>query len=156
MAFSGSSSYLKHAIVSYCNEAKVNILNVCPTVIEQHSEVSLQCVAQMAIGAARLVSDSRVDSNTTYSADYAIATSGMAGPTGTEQIPVGTVVIAVLAHNKVYSQKIAISSSRSRNYIRDLTVAVALDMLRRAILGKDPIAQYGYIKATEQNVLEIE
>lgn len=155
VAFAGSSSYLKHGIVSYCNEAKIKILKVCPETIEQHSEVSLQCVAQMAIGTARLVSGNNADLNTLCSADYAIATSGMAGPTGTQDIPVGTVVIAVLAHNKVYSQKIAISASRSRNYIRDLTTAVALDMLRRAILGKNPIAQYGYIKSTEQDVLEV-
>lgn len=156
VAFAGSSAYLKHGVVSYCNEAKMQILKVPSTVIEQHTEVSLECVAQMAIGTANLAVIESVTESMTESCEYALATSGVAGPSGgTEAIPVGTVVIAVKAHDKVYTQKIAISANRSRTYIRNLATAVALDMLRRAILNQEPIAKYDYIKSVEQQVFDV-
>ncbi|MEH6444438.1 MAG: CinA family nicotinamide mononucleotide deamidase-related protein [Oceanospirillaceae bacterium] len=152
VAVAGSSAYLKHGVVSYCNEAKMQILKVPSAVIEQHTEVSLECVAQMAIGTANLAAVEGV----AESCEYALATSGVAGPSGgTEAIPVGTVVIAVKVHNQVYTQKIAISANRSRTYIRDLAAAVALDMLRRAILNQAPIAKYNYVKCVEQQVFDL-
>lgn len=152
VAFAGSSRYFRHAIVSYCNAAKMHILKVQKETLDAQSEVSLACVAEMAIGTAQLIGEG---SQLQY-ADYAIATSGMAGPSGgSAQIPIGTVVLAIKARDKVYCQKIAISANRSRAYIRELAVAVALDMLRRAILLQSPIAQYGYIKSVEQKVFDL-
>lgn len=152
VAFAGSSRYFRHAIVSYCNAAKMHILKVQKETLDAQSEVSLACVAEMAIGTAQLIGEG---SQLQY-ADYAIATSGMAGPSGgSAKIPIGTVVLAIKAKDKVYCQKIAISANRSRAYIRELAVAVALDMLRRAILLQSPIAQYGYIKSVEQKVFDL-
>jgi len=150
VAFAGSSSYLKQGIVSYCNEAKIALLDVSAQTIVDHSEVSLECVAQMAAGAAKC-------NNQIESTQFAIATSGVAGPTGgSDERPVGTVVIAVKAGEVIHSQQIAISYRRSRTYIRELSVAVAFDMLRRAILELDPIAKYGYIKRVESKVFTVE
>jgi len=149
VAFSGSSHYLKQGIVSYCNEAKVGLLNVQAKDIAEQSEVSLICAAQMAVGVAC------ANSNMT-TPDFAIATTGIAGPNGgSEQHPVGTVVIAVKAQQNIYCQKISISATRSRDYIRDLSVAIAFDMLRRAILELSPIADYSYIKRTDSAVYNV-
>ena len=143
VAFAGSSHYLKQGIVSYCNEAKMGLLKVSPQTIVDESEVSLACVAQMAVGVAS------AHSNLSES-DYAIATSGIAGPGGgTDVNPVGSVVISVKANDKVYCQKIKFSAKRPRQHIRDLTVAIAFDMLRRAILNLPPIADYSYIERVD-------
>jgi len=148
--FAGSSHYLKQGVVSYCNEAKMSLLDVQQQTIVDHSEVSLECVGQMAAGVA-LANTKLAES------DYAIATSGIAGPSGgTDEKPVGTVVIAVKAMDKIVCQQLSLSSKRNRNHIRDLTAAVAFDMLRRAILGLAPIAEYTYIKCVDSVVYDME
>ena len=84
-ALSGASVYFRGGIVAYSNEVKECALGVQHTVLEQHGAVSEETVRQMAEGARRHLG-----------ADYAIATSGIAGPTGgTPDKPVGTVWIAV-------------------------------------------------------------
>ena len=149
VAFPGSSHYLKQGVGSYCNAAKISLLKVSAQTIADHSEVSLACVAQMAAGVASI-------NQGIATTDYALATSGVAGPGGGSKLrPVGTVVIAVKVKDQVFAQKISISPRRSRTYIRDLTAAVALDMLRRGIIGLAPIATYGYIKRVESKVYEM-
>ncbi len=146
VAFSGSSHYLKHAIVTYCNEAKIGLLKVNEHTISDQSEVSLACVGQMAAGAACANLKTAVS-------DFSIATSGIAGPNGgSVENPVGTVVIAVKTGEQVICQKIKFSAKRNRNHIRDLTVAIAFDMLRRAIFGLSPLADYSYIERVESAV----
>ncbi len=141
VAFAGSSGYLKQGIVSYCNAAKMTLLNVSEQTIADNSEVSLECVAQMAQGAAKALGENFAQT------DFAVATSGMAGPASpSDTMPVGTVVIGVKFGDQVVCQTLALSSDRSRQYIRELSTAVALDMLRRAILGLAPVANYEYIK----------
>ncbi|MCH5219615.1 MAG: CinA family nicotinamide mononucleotide deamidase-related protein [Muribaculaceae bacterium] len=82
---SGSSAVFNGAVVSYANTAKINLLDVGKETIEQYGAVSRQVVFQMVDGACRALST-----------DCAIATSGIAGPTGgTPDKPVGTVWIAV-------------------------------------------------------------
>jgi nicotinamide-nucleotide amidase len=138
--FAGSSHYLKQGVVSYCNEAKMALLTVTAECFTEHSEVSLLCAAQMAAGVA-------ISNDHLTATDFAIATTGVAGPEGgSEENPVGTVVIAVKAHEQIFCQKVSLSAKRSRNHIKDLTVAIAFDMLRRAILALPPIADYSYIK----------
>jgi len=150
VAFAGSSSYLKQAVVSYCNEAKQTLLQVDAQIIADHTEVSLRCVAQMAVGVANC--NREIESPT-----FCLATSGVAGPGGgSDERPIGTVMIAVKAEGSVYAQQIAISPRRSRAYIRELTVAVALDMLRRAILKLAPIADYGYIERVESKIYSLQ
>ncbi len=84
-AISGSSAVLNGSCVTYSNEIKHLWLGVEETVLENFGAVSRQCVAQMLEGIKNLAG-----------ADYAIAVSGIAGPTGgTEQKPVGTVYIGL-------------------------------------------------------------
>lgn len=84
-ALPGASTYFKGAIVSYCNEAKEHLLGVSHDTLETHTAVSEATVKEMAQGARRQMN-----------VDYAVATTGVAGPTGgTNKSPVGTVWMAI-------------------------------------------------------------
>lgn len=134
VAFPGSSSYLHQGLVTYSNESKVRILGVQPSTLDDHGAVSIATVEEMAMG-ARAILDS----------DYALATSGIAGPDGgTEEKPVGTVAIALATKGGCYSQMIQLPR-RSRELVRSLSSAVAYDMLRRELLGEAVIVDYSSI-----------
>ena len=102
---SGSSEYFKGSIVSYCNEIKEKVLGVNVEDLNNFGAVSQQVVEQMAIGARMALK-----------VDYALATSGIAGPDGgTEEKPVGTVWIAFASKSKVISHKLSLYKVRERN-----------------------------------------
>jgi nicotinamide-nucleotide amidase len=120
----GSSDFFNGGVVAYSNPVKENVLGVSGIDLEEKGAVSQAVVEQMAEGARKQL-------NT----DYAIATSGIAGPGGgTEEKPVGTVWIAVAGPNKVYAKKYLFSKIRERN-IRMASLA-GLNLLRKMILGK--------------------
>ncbi|GIU18882.1 MULTISPECIES: CinA family nicotinamide mononucleotide deamidase-related protein [unclassified Shewanella] len=134
ISFSGSSSYLDQGLVTYSNESKVRVLGVKPETLDDHGAVSIATVEEMAIGARAILKS-----------DFALATSGIAGPTGgTDDKPVGTVAIALATKGGVYSQMIKLPR-RSRELVRSLSTAVAFDMLRRELLGEAVIVDYGSI-----------
>jgi nicotinamide-nucleotide amidase len=84
-AVSGASSVLNGACITYSNEIKHQWLGVENMVLETYGAVSKECVSQMLEGIIKMAH-----------ADYAIAVSGIAGPTGgTELKPVGTVYIGI-------------------------------------------------------------
>ena len=84
-AISGASEILDGSIVSYSNDIKHTWLGVEKEVLENFGAVSSQCVSQMLEGIKNL-----------SGADYTLAVSGIAGPTGgTELKPVGTVYIGL-------------------------------------------------------------
>ena len=118
---SGSSAYFKGSVVAYSNEIKTGILGVDTDVINQRGAVSEEVVKQMAGGVLKLMS-----------ADYAIASSGIAGPDGgTDEKPVGTVWIAVCSKNKTISRKFQFNLDRQLNIER--TTQTALLMLLEMI-----------------------
>ena len=118
---SGSSDFYKGSIVAYSNEVKENVLHVRRDYLEQFGAVSEQVVTLMAYGATRVL-------NT----DYAIATSGVAGPTGgTPDKPVGTVWIAVATPEKVYTRLLRLGKLREQN--TDRATVQALVMLLRLL-----------------------
>ncbi len=117
----GSSTYFKGSVIAYANEIKVNELGVDTSVIEQYGAVSQQVVEQMAAGV-------RSKMNT----DYAIATSGIAGPSGgSDQKPVGTVWVAVATPNEVIAKKFEFGKQREVNIER--SAIAALGMLRNVL-----------------------
>lgn len=134
VAFPGSSSYLHQGVVTYSNESKVKVLGVAPQVLDDHGAVSLPTVEAMANGARELLDS-----------DFALATSGIAGPDGgTPEKPVGTVAIALATRGKVYSQIVQMPR-RSRDLVRKLASAIAFDMLRRELLGEEVVVDYASI-----------
>lgn len=114
---SGSSEYYKGSVVSYCNEVKADVLGVSRADLEKYGAVSSTVAEQMASGVRRLLKT-----------DYAVATTGIAGPTGgSDEKPVGTVWIAVATPTKVLSRKYVFGKDRSINIER--FAASALSML---------------------------
>ena len=116
-AIAGASQYFMAGIVSYSNASKCDILGVRIDDIEREGAVS-ECVArQMAEGARRVAG-----------ADYAIATTGIAGPTGGSELkPVGTVWIAVATPTGTIAQMR--NSGTDRGQIISRASAYAIEML---------------------------
>ena len=114
----GSSDYYKGSVIAYANEVKIAELNVRSSDIDQFGAVSQQVVEQMAVGVQQKMKT-----------DYAIATSGIAGPTGgSDEKPVGTVWIAVATPGGVVSKKYQFGKLRDVNIER--AAMTALGMLR--------------------------
>ncbi|MBP8066550.1 MAG: competence/damage-inducible protein A [Flavobacterium sp.] len=119
---SGSSGYFKGSVVSYATETKVNILGVAPEVIAEHSVVSVAVAEAMALGVQQLMKT-----------DYALATTGNAGPNkGDADAEVGTVVIAMATPNGVYSEEFNFGQPREK--VIDRAVTKALEKIYKEIL----------------------
>lgn len=119
---SGSSDYYPGSVVSYSNEVKIKELGVSEDDLEKHGAVSEAVVRQMAEGVMKK-----------FGTDYAISTSGIAGPTGgTDEKPVGTTWIAVCSKEKTIAKKFSFGNNRGRN-IR-VTALQAMNMLRKMII----------------------
>ena len=107
-AVAGCSEYYNGTVVAYSNEVKQRVLGVSDSLIRQYGAVSREVVKAMAQGAMR-----------TLSCDCAIATSGIAGPTGgTTDKPVGTVWIAVACGERVIAKEYHFSPIRAQNIQR--------------------------------------
>ena len=112
----GSSAVFMGGVVAYTNAVKEIVLGVPKQVLEEFTEVSEQTVIAMAEGIKKLL-------NT----DYAIATTGIAGPTGgTSENPVGTVWVAIAGKTKTVVQRLSFDSIRSRTILRSSKNALIL------------------------------
>lgn len=81
----GASDYFLGGVIAYSNESKCALLGVCEATLERYGAVSVETALEMARGARRL-----------FGSDWAIATSGIAGPTGgSASKPVGLVAFAI-------------------------------------------------------------
>ncbi|WP_297932189.1 competence/damage-inducible protein A [uncultured Alistipes sp.] len=120
-ALPGASAYFRCGVVAYSNEAKHDLLGVDPQAIERHGAVSEEVARQMAQGVRRAAR-----------ADYAVATTGIAGPTGgSERKPVGTVWIAVATPTGTTA--VCRQCGTDRRQIIDRAAAVAISLLRDAL-----------------------
>lgn len=123
-SMAGSSEYFLCGVVSYANSAKQNILGVEADTLQQYGAVSQQVAEQMAEGVRRVAGS-----------DYAIATTGIAGPTGgSETKPVGTVWIAIATPQGTVSRKMTYGKIRIQNIERATTTAI--NLLRLVLLNK--------------------
>ncbi|NNL16562.1 MAG: competence/damage-inducible protein A [Flavobacteriaceae bacterium] len=119
---SGSSKFFMGSIVSYATNSKENILQIPKEIILKHSVVSSQVAEMMAVSAVRL-----------FKTDYAIATTGNAGPTkGDSQAEVGTVFIAIATPHSVYSQEFSFGTGRIR--VINKATNKAFEMLLKELL----------------------
>ena len=104
-AIPGSSRFYKGGIVAYADEVKTNLLGVNPETLATKGAVSEEAVIEMVKGAMK-----------SMNADCAVATSGIAGPTGgTPDKPVGTVWIAAAMGEKVLTMKASGDEGRNKN-----------------------------------------
>ena len=124
-AIPGSSRFYKGGIVAYSNEVKTNLLNVNPETLQTKGAVSEETVIEMVKGAMK-----------SMNSDCAIATSGIAGPTGgSPENPVGTVWIAVGMKDKIITQKIDGDEGRQKN-IEKATLN-ALQLLKKILQNQE-------------------
>lgn len=124
-AIPGSSEVFKGTVVSYATSVKEEVLGVNHTDVEKYTVVSQQVAEQMAIGVRALLKS-----------DYAVATTGVAGPGGaTEENPVGTVWIAVAGPNGVVSKRCNFGKDRGNNIER--ASITALEMVRQAVISSE-------------------
>ena len=123
-AMPGASAYFKCGVVTYSLDAKQNFVNICCDTIARYGAVSEQVARQMAEGARRI-----------SGADYAVSTTGIAGPAGsTAEKPVGTVWIAVAGPRRTVALLKQCGSDRGQ--IIDRAGAFALGLLRDELNGK--------------------
>lgn len=123
----GSSEYFLLGVIAYSNEAKQRLLGVSPETLDRHGAVSPATVEEMAEGIRRQAG-----------ADLGVATTGIAGPGGgSPEKPVGTVCIGLAWEGGVWSRRYQLGE-REREWIKQMTAQIALDRLRRHLLGEDP------------------
>ncbi len=120
----GSSAVFTHGWVTYANEAKTGELGVPEAVIAENGAVSEETARAMAEGALR-----------ESGADYALAITGIAGPSGgTEEKPAGTAWLGLAMRDGDTAAK-KIYHPRQREDFKDAASQSALEMLRRALVG---------------------
>jgi len=121
-ALSGASAYFKGSIVSYATETKIEVLKVPAMIIEKYSVVSGEVAELMAKNVKNLLKT-----------DFAVATTGNAGPTkGDSDAEVGTVYIAIASPKGVFSEKFMMGKHRER--IVQKTVNKAFELLQKELL----------------------
>jgi nicotinamide-nucleotide amidase len=119
----GSSVYYKGSVIAYANTIKTELLGVNETLIEKEGAVSEKVVKEMAAGSRNL-----------FKTEFAVATSGIAGPDGgSETKPVGTIWIAVSSDKGIVSEKRVFGNDRNTNITR-FSLA-ALNLLRKQIIS---------------------
>jgi nicotinamide-nucleotide amidase len=133
----GSSATFVGAVIAYATELKARLLGVPEDLLARHGAVHPDVAAAMATG----VRD-RLGST------YGLAVTGVAGPEPQDGQPVGTVHLCVAGPGTELSPqsvRLPLPADRSgvRPLAREITVVYALDLLRRSILGLEPVSQWG-------------
>jgi nicotinamide-nucleotide amidase len=119
----GASAVFLAGYVCYADQAKIDILNVDAQLIEKHGAVSEQ-IARVLAEHARARARS----------DYALATTGVAGPGGgSPEKPVGTVYIALAASGETIAKKFFFPTDRET--FKQIATQAALELLRRNLIG---------------------
>lgn len=114
----GSSEYFWGSVVSYSNEAKLKLLGVKQESLESFGAVSKEVALEMAKGVLEVAN-----------ADIAISITGIAGPTGSDNKPLGLVYISLVdKHNSMVFERRLLGD---REMIRSLASKTALDLLQR-------------------------
>jgi nicotinamide-nucleotide amidase len=118
----GASAYFLGSVVSYATQVKIDVLKVPEELIKKNSVVSAEVARAMAVNVRELLK-----------ADFAMATTGNAGPTkGDSDAEIGTVYIAIATPNNVLVEKFTMGNHRTR--IVQKAVHKAFQMLQKEIL----------------------
>jgi nicotinamide-nucleotide amidase len=123
----GSSAYLRGAVAAYANDLKRDLLDVPADLLAAHGAVSEPVAAAMAEGARRRLG-----------VDVAVAITGIAGPDGgTPEKPVGTVCFGLAADGVQHTRRHQLWGNRE--WVKLLASQIALDWVRRHVLGLPPL-----------------
>ncbi len=118
----GASKVFLAGYVSYANQAKINMLDVDSRLIEKHGAVSEQVALALAENARRCAGS-----------DYALATTGIAGPGGgSPEKPVGTVYVALAGSGEAIAKKLFFPTDRET--FKQIATQAALELLRRRLI----------------------
>lgn len=118
----GASKYFKGSVIPYATEAKVSVLGISEDLIHKHSVVSAEVAKEMAVQVKNIMKT-----------DYAIATTGNAGPSkGEADAEIGTVFIALATPNEVIIEEFNFGQPREK--VIDRAMVKSLEMLRKEIL----------------------
>src|SRR5947199_240811 len=120
----GASAVFLAGYVCYADQAKIEMLDVGPELIEKYGAVSEQVACALA-GHARACAKS----------DYALATTGVAGPSGgSPEKPVGTVYVALAASGTTIAKRFFFPTDRET--FKQIATQAALELLRKKLIGK--------------------
>ncbi len=118
----GASNFLKGALVAYNEEVKINLLRVKKELIKKHSVVSKEVAMEMALRCQKL-----------FGTDYAVSTTGNAGPTTDEtDKKVGIVYIGLASPSGVYAEEFFFGKPRAK--VIERASVKAMELLRKEIL----------------------
>jgi nicotinamide-nucleotide amidase len=128
----GASDYFSYGFVTYSNQAKINLLNIAPNIIQKFGAVSEETAQLMALGCKEK-----------SKATIAVAITGIAGPSGGSIIkPIGTVWFAIASDNNVASYLSKFDSAKNkvqdldnRQIIRYLACQKALQLILRSLIN---------------------
>ena len=119
---SGSSKYFKMGLITYSNNAKINILKVKKSIIDKYGAVSKECCKSMVENLSKL-SKSKIN----------LSITGIAGPKGgTKNKPVGLVFIGIKKANKIFIIK-NLFGKKKRSIIQNNTVEKCINILTKII-----------------------
>ena len=123
-AISGASKYFKGSVVSYATEVKNEVLEIPNALIEKNGVVSAEVAEAMVKSVQKIMAS-----------DFAIATTGNAGPTkGDEDAELGTVFIGIATPNEVFVEEFNFGQPREK--VIDRAVSKALELIYKEILKK--------------------
>ncbi|NHM03930.1 CinA family nicotinamide mononucleotide deamidase-related protein [Flavobacterium celericrescens] len=123
-AIPGASNYFKGSVVSYATQTKIDVLGVSKEVIDKYGVVSAEVAKEMALGVQKLTKS-----------DYAIATTGNAGPLkGDADAELGAVFIAIASPNDVFVEEFNFGQPREK--VIDRAVSKALELIYKEFLKK--------------------
>ena len=121
-SISGASKVFNIGLITYSNQAKINILNVNKNIIEKYGAVSAECCEAMVKNLAKI-----------SKAQINVSVTGIAGPNGgTKNKPIGLVYIGVKRSNKLVITK-NIFKQKTRSSIQKASVKRALDIVSSLI-----------------------
>ena len=119
-SISGASKIFNLGLITYSNQAKINVLKVNKNIIRKYGAVSHECCYSMVNNLSKI-----------SKANINVSITGIAGPKGgTKQKPVGLVYIGVKKDNKILINK-CLFNSKKRSSIQKSTVKKALDLILR-------------------------
>jgi len=120
----GASDTYLGGVISYATPVKESVLDVSQETVEKHGVVSAECAAEMAVGVRSLLGS-----------DFAVSTTGVAGPAEQEGKPVGLVYVGVAGPDGVVTRELRLDGDRAQ--IRELSCMEAMSAAIAVITGED-------------------